>query len=88
MQRATRRARGDEALGVGGAVAALALIAVALFHQHPALAVGEHAAERMVTGGARPPGDVEGAAQQRFIIGAKGSGGHGEGSTSGREGLA
>ena len=66
-----RRARGKQALGVGGAVAALARISIALLHKHPALSVGEHTAERMVAGGARPPGDVEGAAQQRLVVGSQ-----------------
>ena len=65
-------ARGEQALGVGGAVAALAGIAVALLHHEIPLGVREHRAERMVAGLARTARDVEGAAQQRLVIGAKG----------------
>ena len=54
------------------AVAALARVSVALLHQRPALTVGQHRAERMVAGRARSPRNVEGKAQQRLIIGAKG----------------
>ena len=67
---------------MGGAVAALARISVALLHERPALAVGQHRAERMIAGGARAPRDVEGAAQQRLVVGANGRDGHDEGSTN------
>ena len=50
-----RRARGEQALGVSGAVAAFARISIALLHERPALAVGQHRSERMIAGGARPP---------------------------------
>ena len=63
---------------MGGAVAALARIAVALLPQLLSVAVGDDRAERMVAGGARALGDVEGPAQQRLVIGAKGRGGHGK----------
>ena len=59
-----------------GAVAALARVSVALLHEHPALSVGEHGTERMITRGARPTRDVEGAAQQRLVVRARGWGGH------------
>ena len=42
----------------------------------------------MIAGGARPPRDVEGLAQQRLVIRANGGGGHDEGSMGGRERLA
>ena len=58
---------------MGGAVAALARVSVALLHERLALAVGEHRAERMVAGGARAPRDVEGPAQQRLVIWANGT---------------
>ena len=56
------------------AVASLAGEAVALLHKDVPVAVGQHRAERMVAGLAGPAGDVEGLAQQRFVVGA--GGGH------------
>src|ERR1700729_3477428 len=41
----------------------------------------------MIARGARPARDVEGAAQQRLVVGAMGCGRHGDGSTDGHEGL-
>ena len=46
---------------MGGAVAALARVSVTLLHERPALPVGEHGAERVVAGGARPARHIEGA---------------------------
>jgi hypothetical protein len=53
---------------VGRAVAALARVSVALLHQRPALSVGEHRAERVVAGRARASRDVEGSAEEGFVI--------------------
>src|ERR1700722_15064423 len=42
----------------------------------------------MIARGARPAGDVEGAAQQRLVVGAMGCGGHDGGSADCPKGLA
>jgi hypothetical protein len=66
-----RRARSEQPLGMGGAVAALARVSVALLHQELAVTVGERRAKRVVACGARAARDVEGAPQQRLVIGAR-----------------
>ena len=69
-----RRARRQQPLGMARAVAALARKSAALLHEDFSLVVGEDGAERMVARISRAFRGVEGAAQQRLVIGAKGGG--------------
>ena len=55
---------GEQALGMGGAVAAFRAVAVALFAQHLAGGPRQHRAERVVAGLARSARHVERAPQQ------------------------
>ena len=58
---------------MGGHVAALRRISVALFAQHLAVGTGKQRPERMVAVAAGTAGDLEGAAEQRLVI-TRGSG--------------
>ena len=60
----SRRARRQKPLRVGGAIATLASVSVALLHEDLSLVVGEQGAERMIALVAGAPGDIEGPAQQ------------------------